>query len=62
MKYWCCNTKFFDNGRVKATVYEVEAESKPKNGMRENQMCDEYHDYFDTYAEAAAWAAQARKA
>lgn len=62
MKFWCCNTKFFDSGRVKATVYEVEAESKPKNGMRENQMCDEYHDYFDTYAEAAAWAAQARKA
>ena len=30
--------------------------------MTENKTCDEYHDYFDTYKEAAAYAADARKA
>lgn len=56
MKYWCVNTKFFDSGRVKVRVYPVEAESKPANGMQENAMCDEYHDYFETYEEATAYA------
>ena len=30
--------------------------------MSENKTCDEYHDYFDTYEEAVAYAADARKA
>lgn len=30
--------------------------------MSENKTCDEYHDYFDTYEEATAYAADARKA
>ena len=30
--------------------------------MSENKTCDEYHDSFDTYEEAAAYAADARKA
>ena len=29
--------------------------------MQENAMCDEYHDYFETYEEAAAWAQQGRQ-
>ena len=62
MKYWCVNTKFFDSGHVKVRVHPVEAESKPENGMQENKMCDEYHDYFETYEEAAAWAQLAREA
>lgn len=55
-KFWCVCNKYFDSGRVKTRLYAVEAESKPENGMRENSMCDEYHDYFDTYEEAAAFA------
>lgn len=50
--YWCVSTKFFDSGSVKAVMYQVEAEEKPKNCRVENLMCDEYHDYFDTYEEA----------
>lgn len=62
MKYWLVITKFFDSGRVKVNIALVEAEAKPENGMQENAMCDEYHDYFETYGEAAAWAQQAREA
>lgn len=62
MKYWCCNTKFFDSGRVKTNVYSVEAEQKPEDGMVENRMCDEYRDYFDTYKETVKWAEQAKRA
>lgn len=62
MKYWLVTTKFFDSGRVKVNIAPVEAESKPADGMQENAMCDEYHDYFETYEEAAAWAQQAKEA
>lgn len=62
MEFWCVNQKYFDSGYVKVNVYSIETETKPENGMRENKTCDEYHDYFDTYEEAAAWAEQARKA
>ena len=50
--YYCVYTKFFDSGRVKAVMYPIQAECKPENRMSENRMCDEYLDYFDTYAEA----------
>lgn len=51
-KFWCVATRFFDSGKVKAVMYEVEAEEKPNNTMVENKMCDEYHDYFDNFKEA----------
>lgn len=62
MSFWCVNQKYFDSGYVKVLVYEVKADRKPENGMRENSLCDEYHDYFDTYEEAAAFAKQTREA
>nr|UWH99303.1 MAG: hypothetical protein [Bacteriophage sp.] len=62
MKYWLVVTKFFGSGRVKVNIAPVKAESKPADGMQENAVCDEYHDYFETYEEAAAWAQQAREA
>ena len=62
MKFWCVKQKYYDSGRVKVNIYCIESETKPENGMHENKMCDEYHDYFDTYEEATAWAEQARKA
>lgn len=62
MSFWCVNQKYFDSGYVKVLVYEVKADRKPENGMRANNLCGEYHDYFDTYEEAAAFAKQAREA
>lgn len=62
MSFWCVNQKYFDSGYVKVLAYEVKADRKPENGMRENNLCDEYRDYFDTYEEAAAFAKQAREA
>lgn len=50
--YYCVSTKFFDSGRVKAVMYDIKAEEKPKNQQVENNLCDEYRDYFDTYEEA----------
>ena len=50
--YYCVTTRFFDNGTVKANLYEVKAVSKPENTMTELKQYDEYHDYFDTYNEA----------
>ena len=62
MKFWCLNQKYFDSGKVKVNVYSVESETKPENGMRENNLCDEYHDYFDNYSEAKAFADEAENA
>lgn len=62
MMFWHVVTKFFDSGKVKVNLAPIEADCKPENHMSENKTCDEYHDYFDTYEEAAAYAADARKA
>lgn len=61
-KFWCVCNKYFDSGAIKTNVYPVEAESKPENGFKENRMCDEYHDYFDTQAEARAFAEETKRA
>lgn len=60
--FWCVTTKFFDSGYVKATLYKVEAERKPKNETAENKMCDEYRDYFDSYEEARKFYEDSKKA
>ncbi len=62
MVFWHVVTKFFDSGKVKVNIAPIEAESRPKSYMAENATCDEYHDYFNTYPEAAKYAADARKA
>lgn len=61
-KFWAVSTKYFDSGRVKVSLYSVEAETKPKNAMTESKMCDHYIDYFDAYEEALAWYKQSKKA
>ncbi len=53
MTFWHVVTKFFDSGKVKVNLAPIEADCKPENHMSENKTCDEYHDYFDTYEEAA---------
>ena len=61
-KFWCVSTKYFDSGKVKSIMYQIESEEKPKDGMVENRMCDEYHDYFDNYEDAKKWWEDAQKA
>lgn len=45
-KFWGVSQKYFDSGKVK--VFSVEAEEKPESTQRDNKMCDEYVDYFDS--------------
>ena len=49
MTFWHVVTKFFDSGKVKVNLAQIEADRKPENHMTENKTCDEYHNYFDTY-------------
>lgn len=60
--FYCVVSKFFDGGGVKAVLFDIQAEEKPKNGQVENSLCDEYHDYFDTYDEAKAFQKSCYKA
>lgn len=50
--FYCVVSKFFDGGGVKAILFDVKADKKPVNVQVENNLCDEYHDYFDTYEDA----------
>ncbi len=50
--FYCVQTRFFDNGNVKAICYPVEETEKPKNFFYTSALSDVYCDYFDTYAEA----------
>lgn len=50
--FYCVVSKFYDNGSVKAFVFSVQAEEKPKDEELQKRLYDEYHNYFDTYAEA----------
>lgn len=52
MKYYGVTTKFFDDGEIRAFIFEVEAEKKPKNTYESLKECDIYHDYFDSLEKA----------
>lgn len=45
-------SKFFDSGRVSASLFTVQADKKPENTNQETRLCDIYYDYFDAYEEA----------
>lgn len=60
-QFWAVSTKYFDNGEVKAVLYAVHAETKPKNSIDEDNMYDHYIDYFNTYEEALQWYEQAKR-
>lgn len=62
MRYWAVNSKYFDSGRTKAKIYLIEAEKKPENIMKENKMCDEYEEYFESYEEALKFYKDTQKA
>lgn len=59
MKYYGVRTKFYNNGKVKAEVFEVNAEQKPQADYTETNVCDIYQDYFDTKNEADEFARMA---
>lgn len=61
-QYWMVVSKFFDNGKVKTIIVPVKSDRKPPNTMCDSKLCDEYHDYFDTYKEAREYAMDAEKA
>lgn len=48
-RFWGVSQKYFDSGKVKVNVFPVDAEEKPESTQRDNKMCDEYVDYFDSY-------------
>lgn len=50
--FWCVQSRFFNDGKVKAVCYSVEEYEKPANEYRSLPMCDVYCDYFDTYEDA----------
>lgn len=61
-KYYGVNTKFYDNGKVKVHIFEVEANKKPENVCEEKTCYDEYLDYFATRKEAERYAEDSRRA
>lgn len=60
--FYCVVSKFFDGGNVKAICFDVQAYEKPKNTQVQNSLCDEYHDYFDTFEEAKKFQNECYKA
>lgn len=53
--FYCVQTRFFDDGKVKAICYSVNEIEKPKNEFHSTALSDVYCDYFDTYDEAQAF-------
>lgn len=62
MTYYGVTTKFFDDGKVSAFLFEVEADEKPENTYDSLNKCDIYHDYFETLAEAESYRDDAYRA
>ncbi|MEY8366080.1 hypothetical protein AALA22_10630 [Anaerovoracaceae bacterium 41-7] len=55
MKYYGVTTKFYDDGKIKAEMFEVEADKMPVVDYQETNACDIWRDYFTTYAEAESF-------
>ena len=62
MKFWKVTTRFFDNGKVDATVEQQEGPTMPESTSAEKEKFDEYIGYFKTKKEARKWADDARNA
>lgn len=52
MKVYEVVTKFFDNGKVKASFYTYELDTTPENRCEETRTCDIYHDFFTNKKDA----------
>lgn len=51
-KFYCVDWRVFDRGNIKAIVYDVNTPSLPENVRCENNLCEQYRYYFNTYKEA----------
>lgn len=60
--FYCVQSRFFDDGKIKAICYPVAGEEKPKNEYHSMARSDVYCDYFDTPAEAQAYLNDCQKA
>lgn len=59
-KYWYVAQRYFDNGKVKIMVGDVDlnVEEKPKSFSIFEKTYDHYQDYFETREEAVEFAEQ----
>lgn len=46
MRFYAVTTKFYDNGRIKSFMYDIEAERKSESTFKETKICDVYNDFF----------------
>jgi len=50
--YFLVISKFFDNGKVKGELQEIQAFEKPASSYDKKEEYDEYKDYFEKKSEA----------
>ena len=62
MKIYEVEQKYFNNGKVKATITELELKTVPKNMITENNQYDLYKDYFTDKTTAQKFYKDALKA
>ena len=55
MKYYAVVTDYFDDGRVRANSFAVEADKMPESKYEQRKQFDRYTDYFDTPEDAEQW-------
>ncbi|MBO6267125.1 MAG: hypothetical protein J6M06_02710 [Synergistaceae bacterium] len=60
--FWCVNSKFLVSGKVRISVYPIDAEVKPERITEPGATCVTCYDYFDTNKEAWAFAEKVKKA
>lgn len=52
MKFYGVDNRYYNNGKVKATIITCEADTKPEDKSLEAESADMYIDWFDTLNEA----------
>lgn len=62
-KWYGVTTSFYDDGRTTAAITSIiDAEEKPEDSYHCGAHADVYIDWFDSYAGAEKFVADARKA
>lgn len=62
MKIYEVITKCYDNGKVIASMHELECDTIPESTFEETKRCDIYHDYFTDRSEALQMIEDAKNA
>lgn len=60
--FYCVQTRFFNDGKIRAICYPIEGTEKPRNEFHSTTLNDVYCDYFDTYDEADKFRKSCEKA